>query len=79
MIDAEVDRRLQAEAEHRAERERQEKELLLLEKEQVEQIFCMKDCCLLSEKSSDLDCKTERFRVPLAPYLATMLRTRSRY
>jgi len=35
MIDAEVDRRLQAEAELRAEKERQDRELILLEKEQV--------------------------------------------
>ncbi len=35
MIEAEVDRRLEAEAVIRAERERQEKEMLLLEKEQV--------------------------------------------
>ena len=35
MIEAEVDRRLETEAELRAEKERQEKEMLLLEKEQV--------------------------------------------
>ena len=35
LIEAEVDRRLEAEAALRAERERQQRELLLLEKEQV--------------------------------------------
>ena len=40
MIDAEVDRRLQAEAEIRAEKERQDRELILLEKEQVGTIRC---------------------------------------
>jgi len=36
LIEAEVDRRLEAEAALRAERERQQRELLLLEKEQVQ-------------------------------------------
>ena len=35
MIDAEVDRRLQAEADLREEREKQERQIILLEKEQV--------------------------------------------
>ena len=35
MIEAEVDRRLQAEAQLREEREKQERQLILLEKEQV--------------------------------------------
>ena len=35
LIEAEVDRRLEAEAALRSERERQQRELLLLEKEQV--------------------------------------------
>ena len=35
MIEAEVDRRLEVEAAIRAEKERDEKEMLLLEKEQV--------------------------------------------
>ena len=35
LIDAEVDRRLEAEANLRAEQERQDRELLLLEKEKV--------------------------------------------
>jgi hypothetical protein len=39
LIDAEVSRRLEAEAALRAERERQQRELLLLEKEQVQKIF----------------------------------------
>jgi hypothetical protein len=36
LIEAEVDRRLEAEAALRSERERQHRELLLLEKEQVD-------------------------------------------
>jgi predicted metal-binding protein len=41
LIEAEVDRRLEAEAALRAERERQQRELLLLEKEQVQKGFIL--------------------------------------
>jgi hypothetical protein len=39
LIEAEVDRRLEAEAALRSERERQHRELLLLEKEQVDRLI----------------------------------------
>ncbi len=45
LIEAEVDRRLEAEAALRSERERQQRELLLLEKEQVRK-FCRKQVLL---------------------------------